>query len=231
MRLDKYIADVLKISRQDSKKLIKEKFVKVNDIVTININSIVNENVDVITVKENKLKYQKYIYLMMNKPKGYLCATFDKNDKTVMDLIPDELKFKDLSIIGRLDKDTEGLLLFTNDGSLIHNLTSPKKHILKKYYVEYSGTLIKDAITMVEMGMNIDNEYQTKPGILEVLGDNKAYITIYEGKFHQVKKMFEKLNTKVEYLKRVKIASLELKDLALGSVRELTKEDFERLKG
>lgn len=231
MRLDKYIADVLKISRQDSKKLIKEKFVKVNDIVTTNINSIVNENVDVITVKENKLKYQKYIYLMMNKPKGYLCATFDKNDKTVMDLIPDELRFKDLSIIGRLDKDTEGLLLFTNDGSLIHNLTSPKKHILKKYYVEYSGTLINDAITMVEMGMNIDNEYQTKPGILEVLGDNKAYITIYEGKFHQVKKMFEKLNTKVEYLKRVKIASLELKDLTLGSVRELTKEDLERLKG
>lgn len=231
MRLDKYIADVLKISRQDSKKLIKEKFVKVNDIVTTNINSIVNENVDVITVKENKLKYQKYIYLMMNKPKGYLCATYDKNDKTVMDLIPDELRFKDLSIIGRLDKDTEGLLLFTNDGSLVHNLTSPKKHILKKYYVEYSGTLINDAITMVEMGMNIDNEYQTMPGILEVLGDNKAYITIYEGKFHQVKKMFEKLNTKVEYLKRVKIASLELKDLTLGSVIELTKEDLERLKG
>ena len=231
MRLDKYIADVLKISRQDSKKLIKEKSVKVNDIVTTNINSIVNENADVITVKENKLKYQKYIYLMMNKPKGYLCATFDKNDKTVMDLIPDELRFKDLSIIGRLDKDTEGLLLFTNDGSLIHNLTSPKKHILKKYYVEYSGTLINDAITMVEVGMNIDNEYQTMPGILEVLGDNKAYITIYEGKFHQVKKMFEKLNTKVEYLKRVKIASLELKDLTLGSVIELTKEDLERLKG
>ena len=112
------------------------------------------------------------------------------------------------------------LTALSNDGSFIHHLTSPKKHIAKKYYVEYSGTLLEDSEDLVKKGLNIDNEYTTLPAILERISLGSAYITIYEGKFHQVKKMFDKLNTKVTYLKRVKIGNLELDDLKLGQIRE-----------
>ena len=231
MRLDKYLADALNISRVDAKKLIKQKKVSVNEEILTNTNLIINEFNDSIKVEDELIKYQKYIYLMLNKPSGYLSATFDKQDKTVIDLIPNNFKYKDLSIVGRLDKDTEGLLLLSNDGSFIHHLTSPKKHIPKKYYVEYSGTLLEDSEELVKKGLNIDNEYITLPGSLERINEDSAYITIYEGKFHQVKKMFDKLNTKVTYLKRVKIGNLELGDLKLGQIRELTENDIEKLKG
>lgn len=230
MRLDKYLADALNISRVDAKKLIKQKKVSVNEEILTNTNLIIDENKDYIKVENELIKYQKYIYLMLHKPSGYLSATFDKQDKTVIDLIPNNFKYKDLSIVGRLDKDTEGLLLLSNDGSFVHQLTSPKKHIAKKYYVEYSGTLLEDSEDLVKKGLNIDNEYTTLPAILERISLGSAYITIYEGKFHQVKKMFDKLNTKVTYLKRVKIGNLELDDLKLGQIRELTENDLEKLK-
>lgn len=229
MRLDKYLADVLKISRQNAKKLIKDKEVLVNDNIVSNINIIIDEQKDCVIVNNQMLQYQKYIYLMMNKPKGYLSATFDNSNPTIIELVPQQFNFKDLSIVGRLDKDTEGLILLSNDGAFIHNITSPKKHISKKYYVEYSGVLLSDAVSYVENGIEID-DYKTLPGKLELIGSNKAYITIYEGKFHQVKKMFEKLNTKVEYLKRVQIGSLQLGDLKIGEVKELTLDDLEKIK-
>lgn len=229
MRLDKYLADVLNISRQDAKRLIKNKEIKVNNSIINNINATINEERDIVLHNENILKYRKYIYLMMNKPQGYLSATFDKKDPTIMELIPDNLYLKDLSIVGRLDKDTEGLILLSNDGDFIHQITSPKKHISKKYYVEYSGVLIENAERLVELGLEMD-DYKTLPGKLELLENNKAYITIYEGKFHQVKKMFEKLNTKVTYLKRMQIGNLTLKNLEVGNVIELTEEDLVKLK-
>lgn len=229
MRLDKYLADVLKISRQNAKKLIKDKEVLVNDNIVSNINIIIDEQKDCVIVNNQMLQYQKYIYLMMNKPKGYLSATFDNSNPTIIELVPQQFNFKDLSIVGRLDKDTEGLILLSNDGAFIHNITSPKKHISKKYYVEYSGVLLSDAVSYVENGIEID-DYKTLPGKLELIDSNKAYITIYEGKFHQVKKMFEKLNTKVEYLKRVQIGSLQLGDLKIGEVKELTLDDLEKIK-
>lgn len=229
MRLDKYLADVLKISRQNAKKLIKDKEVLVNDNIVSNINIIIDEKKDCVIVNNQMLQYQKYIYLMMNKPKGYLSATFDNSNPTIIELVPQQFNFKDLSIVGRLDKDTEGLILLSNDGAFIHNITSPKKHISKKYYVEYSGVLLSDAVSYVENGIEID-DYKTLPGKLELIGSNKAYITIYEGKFHQVKKMFEKLNTKVEYLKRVQIGSLQLGDLKIGEVKELTLDELEKIK-
>ncbi|MBR2892000.1 MAG: pseudouridine synthase [Bacilli bacterium] len=229
MRLDKYLADVLKISRQNAKKLIKDKEVLVNDNIVSNINIIIDEKKDCVIVNNQMLQYQKYIYLMMNKPKGYLSATFDNSNPTIIELVPQQFNFKDLSIVGRLDKDTAGLILLSNDGAFIHNITSPKKHISKKYYVEYSGVLLSDAVSYVENGIEID-DYKTLPGKLELIGSNKAYITIYEGKFHQVKKMFEKLNTKVEYLKRVQIGSLQLGDLKIGEVKELTLDELEKIK-
>ena len=231
MRLDKYLADILNLSRTDVKKIIKQKKVSVNEKISTNTNLIIDEINDIIKVDNVQMEYKKYIYLMLNKPSGYLSATFDKNDHTVIELIPNNFKMKDLSIVGRLDKDTEGLLLLSNDGSFIHNLTSPKKHISKKYYVEYRGILKENACELVKEGINIDNEYTTLPGLLEPINNNSSYITIYEGKFHQVKKMFECLNTKVTYLKRVKIGNLELGNLKLGETKELTNEELEKIKG
>ena len=230
MRLDKFLSDAQNISRSDSKRLIKEKKVTVNDLIVTNINTAINEEKDIVRVDNKQIIYKKYIYLMLNKPKDYICANYDNVHKTVIDLIPEQFKKKDLSIVGRLDKDTEGLLLLSNDGGFVHTLTTPKKHISKKYYVEYSGELIDNAIELVKEGINIDNEYTTLPSILEPINNYSAYITIYEGKFHQVKKMFENLNTKVVYLKRVKIGNLELENLQLGKVRELTNDDFLKLK-
>lgn len=229
MRLDKFLADVLKISRQDAKKIIKNKEVKINSELTTNINISIDEEKDVVTINERTLKYKKYIYLMLHKPSGYLSASFDKINPTIMELIPNEFCYKDLAIVGRLDKDTEGLILLSNDGDFIHTLTSPKKHIAKKYYVEFSGSILDNAVELVKQGIEID-DYVSLPGTLEILDSNKAYITIYEGKFHQVKKMFHHLNTTVTYLKRIQIGNLSLDDLEIGQVKELTDKDLEKLK-
>ena len=230
MRLDKFIAETLNYSRKDAKILIKKKLIKINgDIVkdeSFNVDIIKH----VVTYLDKELKYEQYIYLLMHKPHGYVSARCDNIYKTVMELVPSEYLVKDLSIVGRLDVDTEGVLLLTNDGPLIHNLTSPNHDVLKTYYVEFSGTLIDHAIELVERGIAID-DYVTKPATLEILSHNQAYITISEGKFHQVKKMFEKLNTKVTYLKRVKFDTITLDNLELGKVRKLTEEEIEILKG
>ena len=227
MRLDKYLADSLKISRADAKKHLKNKLVKVNNEIITNINFVINDT-DIVLFNDKQIKYQKYIYLMLNKPSGYLSATQDSTDKTVMELIPNEYLFKDLSIVGRLDKDTEGLLLLTNDGDLIHHLTSPKHTIDKIYYVEHTNKLCDDASMLVQEGMNID-DYHTLPGVLDIIDDTKCYLTIHEGKFHQVKKMIEKMGSKVTYLKRVQIKDLKL-DIELGKLRELTNDEVNSLK-
>lgn len=229
MRLDKFLADSLRISRNDVKSILKNKQIKVNGVITTDSSLNINENLDIVCFKDTKIIYEKYIYLMLNKPAGYLSANQDNSEHTIMELIPEEYKFKDLNIVGRLDKDTEGLILLSNDGNFIHNLTSPKKHVSKKYYVEYDLPLIDNSFEIVKNGIEIE-DYKTMPGILEKLDSNKAYITIYEGKFHEVKKIFNKLGTNVTYLKRVSIAQLELGNLELGQVKKLTKEELDLLK-
>ena len=230
MRLDKYIAETLKISRKDSKLVIKKKLVKINGEIVKDDSLNINPETDVIMYKDQELKYEKYIYLVMNKPQGYLSARFDNLHKTVMEIVPGEYLVKDLTIVGRLDIDTEGVLLLTNDGKLVHNLTSPAHDVLKTYYVEFEGTLIDNATELVQKGIDID-DYVTKPASLKILSSNQAEITISEGKFHQVKKMFEKLNTKVTYLKRITFDIINLNNLEIGMVRKLTKEEIEILKG
>ena len=230
MRLDKYIAETLKISRKDSKLVIKKKLVKINGEIVKDDSLNINPETDVIMYKDQELKYEKYIYLVMNKPQGYLSARFDNLHKTVMEIVPSEYLVKDLTIVGRLDIDTEGVLLLTNDGKLVHNLTSPAHDVLKTYYVEFEGTLIDNATELVQKGIDID-DYVTKPASLKILSSNQAEITISEGKFHQVKKMFEKLNTKVTYLKRITFDIINLNNLEIGMVRKLTKEEIEILKG
>ena len=230
MRLDKFIAETLKVSRKDAKILIKKKQIKVNGEIIKDDSFNVDLLNHTITYLDQELKYEQYIYLLMHKPKGYVSARVDNFNKTVMDLVPNEYLVKDLTIVGRLDIDTEGVLLLTNDGPLIHNLTSPNHDVWKTYYVEFEGTLIENSEELVKKGIQIE-DYITKPATLEIISTTKAYITISEGKFHQVKKMFEKLNTKVTYLKRVKFDTITLDNLELGMVRKLTEEEIKILKG
>ena len=229
MRLDKFLKDTGFGSRKEVKVLIKQKRVSVNDIVISNEGLSVNENIDIIKVDDKQVIYIKYVYIMLNKPQGIVSATIDNVHSTVIDLIND-YKYLDLFPVGRLDIDTEGLLLITNDGALSHNLLSPKKHVDKTYYLETNEVLTSDDINQIESGVLIDNEL-TLPAKLEIVEDNKYLLTIHEGKFHQVKRMISSVGKKVTFLKRIKFGSLELdKNLPLGSYRLLTNEEIEELK-
>lgn len=229
MRLDKYVAECLNISRKDTKLIIKKKQIKINGEIVSKDDYNVKET-DVVTYLDKDLIYEQYIYLVMHKPKGYVSARVDNLNKTVMELVPSEYQKKDLTIVGRLDIDTEGVLLLTNDGALVHNLTSPNHDVLKTYYVEFSGSLATNANELVLKGLEID-DYITKPAYLNILSENKAEITISEGKYHQVKKMFKKLGTTVTYLKRIKFDIITLDNLSIGSLRKLTNEEINLLKG
>lgn len=229
MRLDKYVAECLNISRKDTKLIIKKKQIKINGEIVSKDDYNVKET-DIVTYLDKELIYEQYIYLVMHKPKGYVSARVDNLNKTVMELVPNEYQKKDLTIVGRLDIDTEGVLLLTNDGALVHNLTSPNHDVLKTYYVEFSGSLTVNAKELVLKGLEID-DYITKPAYLNILSENKAEITISEGKYHQVKKMFKKLGTTVTYLKRIKFDIITLDNLSIGSLRKLTNEEINLLKG
>ena len=226
MRLDKYLADMTGISRLEIKKLIKKGNVKVNDIV-IKTNDYKVKEDDVVYLNDKQIKYQEFEYYILNKPAGYLSATEDKYDKTIMELI--DLKRKDLVPVGRLDKDSEGLILLTNDGKLNHYLLSPKNHVSKKYYVEVDKEIVENAKELFEKPMDL-GDFITKPAIYENIDSHKAYLTICEGKFHQVKRMFEKLGTNVTYLKRIEFKNLKLGDLEIGKYRPLNNEELEELK-
>ena len=227
MRLDKYLSLALDISRTESKALIKQKVVQVNDILCLDASKEISQ-MDIVKYHNEVLNYHEKVYLLMNKPAGYICATVDK-DPTVMDIIPTAYYQKDLKIVGRLDKDTEGLLIITNDGAFIHEITSPKKHIAKTYYVEFSGVLVDNASTLVEQGLQLKN-YKTLPSKLEILDNHSLKLTIYEGKFHQVKEMVSSLGAEVIYLKRLSIGKLSLGDLEVGHVRYLTLDELSLIK-
>lgn len=230
MRIDKYLTKTGLGNKKQVKTLLKRKQIIVDDQIVTNDSFQVTEQTNVYFKDQEqtrKLEYEEYIYLMLNKPKDYVCATKDNLHKTVLELIK-EYEERELHIVGRLDVDTEGLLLITDDGDFTHKVTSPKSNISKTYYVEYSGTLVANAIKQVEEGILLDDGEVTKPGTLKPLSSNSAYITISEGKFHQVKRMFAGLGTKVTYLKRVKIGSLDL-DIELGVYRKLSKEDLEKI--
>lgn len=230
MRLDKYLTKTGLGTKKEVKSLIKKKLIFVDDKLVTNDSFNVKEQDNVYYLNNNKLEklvYEEYIYLMLNKPKGYVCATKDNIHKSVLELIKgfDE---RTLHIVGRLDIDTEGLLLITDDGDFTHKVTSPKSDISKTYYVEYSGVLNNDATKMVSEGILLDDGELTRPGNLEIIEEGKSFITITEGKYHQVKRMFAGMNTKVTYLKRVKINNLEL-DIPLSSFRKLNKDDLEKI--
>lgn len=230
MRLDKYLANSGIGTRKEVKLIIKSNRVMVNNKVVNDPKIEIND--DIVLLDGKKIEYRKYVYLMLNKPQNYISATYDKKYKTVIDLLKGEYRTYDLFPVGRLDIDTEGLLLLTNDGILAHNLLSPKKHIMKTYYVKLIKNIEKEDILTLEKGVDIGGHITKADTKIEKISDNTCFISISEGKFHQIKKMFEKVSNQVIYLKRIKMNNLELDyNLKLGEFRELSDAELKLLKG
>lgn len=229
MRIDKILSNLGYGSRAELKVYCKKGFVKVNDKLVSNPGTQVDTDIDKIEFNNEVVKYREFVYIMMNKPDGYLSATFDKRDPIVLDLIdPSYLTFEPFPV-GRLDKDTEGLLVLTNDGQLAHRVLSPKKHVPKTYYAKIDGKVTEEDIKAFEKGVILDDGYETMPSQLKILKSgelSEIELTIHEGKFHQVKRMFESVGKKVVYLKRLSMGKLKLDEsLSLGEYRELTDEE------
>lgn len=225
MRLDKYLVECGIGSRKEVKKIIDNKLVSVNDKIISSSKENVDEEKDTVKYKNEIIKYKKFRYYILNKKSGYITAVDDPRDKTVMDLLPEWVIRKDLAPVGRLDKDTEGLLLLTNDGQLNHRLLSPKSHVDKTYYAELEKNISEDDLEKLRNGVDIGG-YITMPALAEKIEDKKIHLTIKEGKFHQVKKMLEAVENKVVYLKRISFGNLKLNDMELGEVREVNLEDI-----
>lgn len=231
MRLDRFLSNSKVGSRKEVKTLIKEGLVEVNGITANRPDSIVYPQSDVIQVDGQKIEYREFHYIMLNKPAGVITATKDKHHNTVMDVLDDKFKSLDLFPVGRLDIDTEGLLILTNDGKLTHNILSPKKLVPKIYFAIIDGVLNKNDIELFKKGIPLSENYTTLPAKLDIIGPDRAYITIYEGKFHQIKRMFEYVNKKIIYLKRIQMGNLKLDEtLSPGESRELTESEIELLK-
>lgn len=229
IRVDKLIANMGFATRSEIKKASKKGAVLVNDEVEKNSGRIVDTDIDRVSYFGDPVEYKEFIYLLMNKPKGVISATEDFYDKTVIDLLLEEHTIFNPFPVGRLDKDTTGLLLITNDGELNHNLTSPKREVPKTYKVTLESDMEEgDYNSTFEKGIKLMPEnIITKPATMEVIDNRHCYLTIKEGKYHQVKRMFEKVGNKVIELERVKFGALELpSDLELGEYIEITKEDI-----
>lgn len=231
MRLDKFLCDMNIGTRSEVKALLKKGFVAVNGIPVKSADIKINETTDNITFQGKVLTYQKYFYYMLNKPAGYVSATNDNKEKTVMELFRSEDRRDDLFPAGRLDKDTTGLLLITNDGELSHKLLSPKSHVDKCYHVTIERSLSGNDIAALETGVDIGEDKPTLPAKVKTLDENNILLTIHEGKFHQVKRMLEAVNNKVIHLKRISFGSLVLDDtLQEGDYRVLTEKEIASLK-
>lgn len=233
MRIDKMLANLGYGSRKEVKQLLKQGAVKVNGAQIKDAKQHIDPKQDEVGIHGEIIEYKEYIYLMMNKPNGVISATEDTMHQTVIDLLEMEDIVYSPFPVGRLDKDTEGLLLITNDGKLSHQLLSPKKHVPKTYYAIINDRVTEADIHTFSKGVKLDDGYETKPAKLEILKSettSEIHLTITEGKFHQVKRMFEAVNKKVIYLKRLTMGPLQLDDsLALGEYRELTDEELEEL--
>lgn len=229
MRLDKYLTTIGIGSRSQSKQLIKKGKIKVNNEIINMPEFHVDENKDVVSFDDVNLEYHRFYYYMLNKPTGVISATEDFQCKTVMDIM-DVTPKNGLFPVGRLDKDTEGLLLITNDGELSHCLLSPSKHVEKTYFVKTDGVIKQEYVPLFKEGLDIGEKKNTKPSNLYIINENSAYITITEGKYHQVKRMFKHFKLNVIYLKRISMGPLKLdENLAVGEYRLLYDNEIKEL--
>lgn len=234
MRLDKFLANAGIGTRSEVKQYIKKGMIQVNGAPVKKADVSISEDSDLILFQNKPVTLQKWFYYMMNKPQGVISATEDNFQKTVLDLLgPD--KRKDIFPVGRLDKDTEGLLLLTNDGNLSHELLSPKKHVSKVYYAKIEGCVTEEDVEIFKKGVVIDDTFTALPAVLKIItaGDiSEIEVEIYEGKFHQVKRMFQAVDKKVIFLKRLSMGALSLDPtLKPGDYRPLTEEELRSLKG
>lgn len=232
-RLDKVLSNMGYGSRKEVKALARAGEVEINGTLIKDASSHIDTESDEIIVQGEKLIYRKYIYLLMNKPQGVISATEDDRDKTVIDLLLDKHKLFKPAPVGRLDKDTEGLLLITNDGELNHMLLSPKRHVAKKYYAIIEGIVGEEDIDVFAAGVTLEDGYKTLPAQLNIIKSDdisEIELVIYEGKFHQVKRMFEAVNKRVTFLKRIEMGILKLdEELKTGEYRELSNEEINSL--
>lgn len=227
MRIDKFLSACGAATRSEAKKLIKAGRVTIDGVCAKSPNDQVDENGSLIALDGQKLIYREFVYIMLNKPQGYISAVYDKHYPVVTELVDSQYDHFDLSPVGRLDLDTEGLLLLTNDGQFNHNMTSPNKNIYKRYFARLDKPAEQADIEEFKKGMEF-KDFTAKPAVLEIT-DNpcEVYIEIAEGKFHQVKRMCERVGKTVVYLKRVSIGALVLDEsLSPGSSRELTDEEL-----
>ena len=235
MRLDKYLAEMGVGTRQEVKKQIRQGKAAVNGTVVKAADTKIDETSDEVTICGRNISYVSYEYYMLNKPAGVVSATEDRRDTTVIDLIK-EKKRKDLFPVGRLDKDTEGLLLITNDGDLAHRLLAPKKHVDKVYYAKIDGMVTEEDVKRFAEGIDIGAEEaeMTRPAKLDIMKsaeESEIRLTIHEGKFHQVKRMFLAVGKEVTYLKRERMGTLCLdENLKPGEYRLLTEEEIENVR-
>lgn len=233
MRLDKFLGNHGFGTRKEVKLLVKRGAVKVNDVLVKKADIKLVPDKDTVTVYDEAVTYEPFVYIMLNKPAGYISSTKDYKDETVLELI-DGFDHYDLHPVGRLDKDTEGLLILTNDGQFSHDVLSPKKHVDKTYYARVEGYVTDETVALFKAGVTLDDGYKAMPADLQIVsaGDiSEIELIIQEGKFHQVKRMFKAVGMTVIYLKRIQMGGLPLDEsLKPGAYRKLTLEEINFVK-
>jgi len=230
-RLDRFLSNQLNISRAEAKELIKKRLVTVNGETAKLYDMKLDPSRDEVCSCGKAVRYREHIYIMLNKPSGVVCATRDRLSETVLELIPPELRRDGLFPAGRLDKDTEGFALITDDGAFAHEILSPKKHVDKRYFAVLEKPASEKDVLLFASGMEIDGGEKCLPAVLELTNDSKeVYITLREGKYHQIKRMAEAADNKIVYLKRVSIGGLPLdENLAPGRCREILHKEIEKI--
>ena len=229
-RLDKIIGSQTSYSRKDVKELVRKKRIEVNNEIVLKSDIKIDPNNDIISIDNKVLTIKKYVYLMLNKPKGYVSATEDKNDMTVLDLVPEEYRHRNLFPAGRLDKDTTGLMIITDDGTFAHNILSPGKHISKTYNVTIDIPMTEEMVQGFKDGVQlIDGECKTAS--LEITGQYTGVVILTEGRYHQIKRMFGCYKAKVIELERIAMGNFYLpEDLVQGECREFTEEELKKVR-
>lgn len=228
-RIDKLISEHTHYTRSEIKKLIARGAVLANDERVKKPEDKYDENTVSIKINGNEIDTREHVYLILNKPKGYVSATEDANQSTVLDLVPDKYKTRNIFPAGRLDKDTTGLMLITDDGDFAHNILSPKKHVKKEYEVTLDIPMTEEMVVGFKDGIDL-KDGECKSAILEITGEFTGNVTIIEGRYHQIKRMFGCFGAKVIELNRICMGDLYLpKDIALGEIREATPEELEKI--
>ena len=227
-RLDKIISEAGLCSRRDCERLAKRGRITVDGVIIKNASEKVSDTA-IIEIDGEPVSRHREVVCIMNKPSGFVTSTDDDRNPTVMELLPEEMLRQKVVPAGRLDKDTEGLLVFTNNGDLLHKLISPKYEVQKVYYVEHEGDVSDTTIQKAEEGVQLKDGTVCKSATIERIEEGKSTICIREGMYHQVKRMYAALGLHVNYLRRIQIGNLPIGDLKPSEVRELTAEEIEKL--